>query len=147
MPRIRKPVKMSVSGQASRATFSYSPPTHVRVGVDFFVKIKAPANDHNGGFAAVTLVRVPLGGGETSGFNGSAALLEGNLVGNWKSEPGRSSSGRQYHSIEFNPVRVNSTGCFFLRVQIYSAPAHRDDGSAVVEHVRDLESDTFYVEP
>ncbi|KAI2630266.1 hypothetical protein GGS26DRAFT_558549 [Hypomontagnella submonticulosa] len=139
---------MAPSGPASDVTFSTSPPSRVRVGEGFRIKIRAPSNTDNGAMAIVTLVRVSSSPGDAlAGLLISSDLIEGNLIGNWKSGAGRhSNSGRQFDTMEFKSIKINQPGRYYLKIQIYGAPtlnAERSDYH--VEHLRDLESEKFYV--
>ncbi|KAI0384024.1 hypothetical protein F5Y04DRAFT_234269 [Hypomontagnella monticulosa] len=142
---------MAPSGPASEVTFSHSPPSRVRVGEGFRIKIRGPSSADNGAMAIVSVVRVsssPSGSraGVHKSSDQSPDLIDGNLVGNWKSGSGHHSSGRQYDTMEFKSIKINQPGRYVLKVQIYGAPTLNADMSDYhVEHIRDLESERFSV--
>ncbi|KAI2614914.1 hypothetical protein GGR54DRAFT_324102 [Hypoxylon sp. NC1633] len=135
--------------RAPRATFSQPPPSRVKVGVGFRIKIRAPAEDENGSFAMVS-----LGSASSNPFDASdtTARIDGKLLGSWQTEGNLSShsDGRHFESIEFNSVKISKAGRYYLSVRIFGAPTHGWDGKArtrpSIEHLRDLDSDVFYVE-
>ncbi|KAI1807089.1 hypothetical protein F4811DRAFT_65805 [Daldinia bambusicola] len=140
---------MPSPGKASGVTFSLSPPARVRVGTGFRIRIRAPSNEDNGSMAIVRLVRVPScrDNSSTTGLLAPADLFQGNVVGNWQAETSQpASNGQQYEIMEFKSLVVNQPGSYYLRIQLYGAPAASGERSGFhVEHIRNLDSERFYV--
>ncbi|KAI1657751.1 hypothetical protein F4813DRAFT_359431 [Daldinia decipiens] len=139
---------MPSPGKASGVTFSLSPPARVRVGAGFRIRIRAPSNDDNGSMAIVRLVRVSsCRDNSSTGLLASSDLFQGNVVGNWQAETNQpTSNGQQYDIMEFKSLKVNQPGSYYLRIQLYGAPAAGGERSGFhVEHIRNLDSERFYV--
>ncbi|KAI1378543.1 hypothetical protein F4677DRAFT_443031 [Hypoxylon crocopeplum] len=129
--------------------FIKPPPSLVRVGETFQVKIRAPSSNDNGAFAFVTLGRVSVSLAplyET--YSWSQDPIQGCLSGSWQKEDQSSSGGVQFETIEFRSISINRPGVYVLKISLFSEPTFEDLRGTIasVEQIKDFHSDMFTVD-